>query len=98
MSLFPDIRGIHQCLICSNSFGNHKALGPKGSQNCIKRVPLSANFGEVSVYDVINHLDYIECGSSTWSRLQFTITDMQGTVVDFNDLPISFNIFLTIKE
>ena len=73
-------------------------MGPQGSQNCIKRVPLAANFGEVSVYDAINPFNFIECGSSTLSRMSFKITDVRGRVIDFNAMPVSFSIFLTIKE
>ena len=96
--LFPDIRHIHQVLISSDSFGNHKVMGPQGSQNCIKRVPIAANFGEVSVYDTVNPFDFIECGNSTLSRLRFKITDVRGHVIDLNEMPVSFSIFLTITD
>jgi hypothetical protein len=90
--LFPDIRRVHQVLICSNTFGSHETLGPFGNQTCLKRVPISSSFGEISVYSEYNAHDYIECEGQTLSRLHFRLADVEGHSVELNGLSTSFTI------
>jgi hypothetical protein len=95
--LFPDIRQYHQVLINSSSLGSLKTLGPNGSQTCIKRVPITAPFGGVTMYDAFHALDYIECELCTLSRLHFFVTDIRGQEINLHGAPVSFSIFFTVQ-
>lgn len=91
-TFFPDIRRIHQVLICSSSFGNAKTLGPTGQQTCIKRVPIAALFGGIALYDSYHSHDFIECGNATLSRIHITLTDISGRVLNLHGANIAFSI------
>ena len=95
--LFVDIRNYHQVLINSSSLGSLATLGPHGSQTAIKRIPITADFGGVSMYDAVNHFDYVECGSSTLSRMHFWISDISGREINLNGAAVSFSIIFAMQ-
>ena len=95
--LFVDIRSYHQVLINSTNLGSLKTLGPNGSQTAIKRVPVTADFGSVTMYDAINHFDFVECGNCTLSRLHFWISDVAGHEINLHGAGISFSIIFAMQ-
>lgn len=94
---FVDIRSFHQVLINSSSLGSLKTLGPNGSQTAVKRIPVTADFGGVSMYDAVNHFDYVECGNCTLSRMHFWITDVGGREIPLHGAGVSFSIIFAMQ-
>jgi hypothetical protein len=81
-TIHPDIRGkTEQLLICGN-VGRSETLGPKGSLNCLCRIPLAVGPGEVMHYENQHPSERIAVGNQMLSRLHFRITDITGIEVN----------------
>ena len=90
---------IHELYLRSSTLGNFHTLGPDGSVNILKKIPVKANFGEViSTPDDFNEADMINVSNKCISPIDFQITDVYNNVVDLHNLPISFTMAFVFAE
>lgn len=89
--LFPDVRHIHQVLLQSN-LGRCETMGPLGSLNCIKRIPVTGVYGEVMNWEGYHPSDKIDVGGQVLSQLTFRLTSIDNQTINLHDTNLSFSL------
>jgi hypothetical protein len=84
--------------IHSTGLGNYSTTNIKGERNIIRKVPVTANYGEVIVDQNSNGMEYLDCSYQTLSRIGFQLKDHDGNVIDLNGLHWSFSIVFNRVE
>ena len=83
----------------SSNLGSFNSLNISGSRNTIKKIPINANFNEMVFYQAVLGIDYIDVSKQTLSRLEFSLTDVYGRVINLNGNHFSFSlIFARLNE
>jgi hypothetical protein len=89
---YVDMVPLRNLFIHSSGIGNFSSMDLNGARTIIKKVPVTAAYGEVIVDQFATGLDYYDCSHQTLSRLGFRLCDHAGNVVDLNGLHWSFSL------
>ena len=82
--------------IKSANLGTFNTLGSFGERTVIKKVPVTAPQGEMILDDTRSGNDMLSCEKQTLKRLEFTITDEFGNVLNLNEHDVSFSLIFSI--
>ena len=82
--------------IKSSNLGTFNTLGSFGERTILKKVPVVAPQGEMILDDTRSGNDFLECGKQTLKRLEFTITDEPGNILDLHEHDVSFSLIFSI--
>jgi hypothetical protein len=90
---FLDVRNIHSLYIHSSSLTSYNTSGPLGARSILCRIPVNTQFGDQIEWrhNGLPH-DYVSCGGSSASTLQFTLRDSYNRQVDLQGSHISFTL------
>jgi hypothetical protein len=95
VDLFP-IRNVY---ITSTGLGNFNTLSVSGERSIIKKVPVTAGYGEIVFDQAVVGMDYLDCSRQTLSRVGFQLKDVFGNVIKLHGHHWSFSIvFSRIQE
>ena len=93
MAGFVDLIPYKNLFLCSSTFGNlGQVLGPVGQGDIIRRVAVTAPFGNL-IYDAHStSADYIDVSLTQISQMRWRLTDEKGGAVSLKKHCISFSI------
>jgi hypothetical protein len=74
------------------SLSNFSTLSPNGSSNVIKKIPVSAGYGEIIYNNTFSLHDYIDVSRLMIKVLEFQVCDSYGNVVNLRNMPVSFSL------
>ena len=74
------------------SLSNFSTLSPNGNSNVIKKIPVTAGYGEIIYNDKFSLHDYIDVSKLMIKTLEFQICDSYGNVVNLRNMPVSFSL------
>ena len=74
------------------SLSNFSTLSPNGSSNVIKKIPVSAGYGEIIYNNTFSLHDYIDVSKLMIKTLEFQVCDSYGNVVNLRNMPVSFSL------
>jgi hypothetical protein len=74
------------------SLSNFNTLSPNGNSNVIKKIPVSAGYGEIIYNNTLSLHDYIDVSKLLLKTLEFQICDSYGNVVNLRNMPVSFSL------
>jgi hypothetical protein len=95
VDLFP-IRNVY---VTSTGLGNFNTLSVSGERNIVKKVPVTAGYGEIVFDQAVVGMDYLDCSRQTLSRVGFQLKDVFGNIIDLQGHHWSFSIvFSRIQE
>jgi hypothetical protein len=95
VDLFP-IRNLY--LSCSG-MGNFNTMSVNGDRSIIKKIPVTAGYGEMIFDQSVVGIDYLDCSHQTLSRISFQLKDVFGRLIDLHGNHFSFSIvFSRIQE
>ena len=99
MGGFIDLIPYKNLFLCSSTFGNlGQVLGPVGQGDIIRRVAVTAPFGNL-IYDAHStSADYIDCSLTQISQMRWRITDERGRAVSLKNHGVSFSICFMEKS
>ena len=99
MGGFIDLLPYKNLFLCSSTFGNlGQVLGPVGQGDIIRRVAVTAPFGNL-IYDAHStSADYIDCSLTQLSQMRWRLTDERGRAVSLKNHGISFSICFMEKS
>lgn len=99
MGGFVDLIPYKNLFLCSSTFGNlGQVLGPVGQGDIIRRVAVTAPFGNL-IYDAHStSADYIDCSLTQISQMRWRLTDEKGRTVSLKNHGISFSICFIEKS
>lgn len=93
VSGFVNCQNVHHVYICSSNLG-YNNYGPRGERNFLKKVSMSAPFGDI-VYDKeLEPDDWTDVSRQLLHTLQFQICDPYGNIIDLHGQHVSFSIIL----
>jgi hypothetical protein len=96
---FLTFSAIDNIYISSPNLGTFTTLSPTGSQNVIKKIPVSVDHGYMIIDRLTTAHDYLECGNQNLRTLEFNLRDGKGNYIPLHGRTISFSIlFSTILE
>ena len=96
---FVDLIPYKNLFLCSSTFGNlGQVLGPVGQGDIIRRVAVTAPFGNL-IYDAHStSADYIDVSLTQISQMRWRLTDEKGGAVSLKNHGISFSICFLEKS
>ena len=99
MGGFVDLIPYNDLFLCSSTFCSlGQALGPVVQGDIIRRVAVTAPFGNL-IYDAHStSADYIDCSQTQISHMRWRLTDEKGRAVSLNNHGISFSICFIEKS
>ena len=89
---YIDIYPIRNIYMTASGLGNFNTMSVAGDRNIVKQNPVNAGHGEVIFDQTVTGMDYLDCSRQTLSRLSFALRDVFGTVIDLNEIRVSFSI------
>ena len=96
---FINLRSIHNIYVTSPNLGSFDTLGPRGEQNIVKKIPVSADWGYVIFDSVVSEHDYIDVSKRYFKTIELVLRDARGNVIDLNKSHWSVSIvFSMMKE
>ena len=87
---------IKYLFIRSANLGTFNTLGSFGERTIIKKVPVTAPQGEMILDDTRSGNDVLDCAKQTFKRVEFTVTDELGNVVNLRDHDTSFSLIFSM--
>ena len=78
-----------------SSLGNYSTLGPRGETTIIKKVPVSANKGDMIFDQVLTGNDFGDCSKQTLRNISFELKDSRGNHVNLHGSNMSFSIIFS---
>jgi hypothetical protein len=95
VNLFP-LRNIY---ITSYGLGNFNTMTISGERAVVKKVPVTANYGEFIFDQNVVGIDYLDCSKQTLSRIGFRLCNIYGETINLHGMHWSFSIvFSRIQE
>ena len=74
------------------SLSNFSTLSPFGSSAVIKKIPVSAGYGELIYNHIFSIHDYIDVSKLMMKLLEFQVCDSYGNVINLRNVPVSFSL------
>ena len=99
VSGYIDLVPIRNVYIVAHGLGNFNTMSISGERAIVKKVPVTAGYGEIVHDQTVVGIDYLDCSRQTLSRLSFQLKDVFGNVIGLNGQHWSFSIvFSRISE
>ena len=95
---FINLRSIHNIYITSPNLGAFDTLGPRGEQNIVKKIPVSADWGYVIFDSVVSEHDYIDVSKGYFKTIELVLRDVRGNVIDLNSSHWSLSIVFSMMK
>jgi len=92
VSGYIDLNPIRNLYLSSSNFGNFNTTSITGDSSIIKKIPVNANYNELSFNNVVLGSDYIDCSRQTLRQLSFRLQDVFGNPINLNGNHWSFSI------
>ena len=92
VSGYIDIYPLRNIYMTASGLGNFNTISVAGDRNIVKKIPVTAEHGDVIFDQTVTGMDYLDCSHQTLSRLSFQLRDVYGTVLELNGNHISFSI------
>ena len=90
VSGYIDIYPLRNIYMTASGLGNFNTMSVAGDRNIVKKIPVTAEHGDMIFDQTVTGMDYLDCSQQTLSRLSFQLRDVYGTVLDLNGNHISF--------
>ena len=82
---------VSEVYLRSPNLTNMSSLDANGRMDVLKRIPLTTNFGEITVTDSnIETSDLMNCSGKTLRALDFMLTDSHAEILDLQNMDFSF--------
>lgn len=95
INMFP-VRNIY---ITSFGLGNFNTMSISGERAVVKKVPVTANYGDFIYDQSVIGMDYLDCSKQTLSRIGFRLNNIYGETINLHGHHWSFSIvFSRIQE
>ena len=94
----PFVSGYVDCVptrnvyLCCSGLGNFNTVTLNGNRNVVKKIPVTANPGDMIFDQTVTGMDYLDCSGQTLSRISFQLTDAYGNVINLHQNHFSFSI------
>ena len=99
VSGYVDLVPIRNIYITSSGLGNFNTMSISGERAIVKKVPVTAGYGEMIHDQSVIGIDYLDCSKQTLSRLGFQLKDVFGNTINLHGQHWSFSIvFSRISE
>ena len=90
------LQPIHNIYITSPNLGSFDTVS-NFSNNIIKQVPVTSDYGYMIVDRLVSFADYLNCGCATLKTLEFHMRDGRGNYVNLYNNHVSFTIVFDTK-
>ena len=78
--------------LCCSGLGNFNTVTLNGNRNVVKKIPVTANPGDMIFDQTVTGMDYLDCSGQTLSRISFQLTDAYGNVINLHQNHFSFSL------
>jgi len=90
------LQPIHNIYITSPNLGSYDTVS-NFSDNIIKQVPVTSDYGYMIVDRLVSFADYLNCPNATLKTLEFHMRDGRGRYVNLYNNHVSFTIVFDTK-
>ena len=91
------LQPIHNIYITSPNLGSYDTIS-NFSDNIIKQVPVTSEYGYMIVDRLVSFADYLNCPNATLKTLEFHMRDGRGGYVNLYNNHVSFTIVFDTKS
>ena len=88
---FVNLNHVNNVYITSPNLGSFDTLATF-SNNVIKEVPVTSNYGVMVVDQVMTTNDYLDCSRQTLRTLEFHLRDGRGREIDLKGMYVTFSL------
>ena len=88
---FVNLQPVNNVYMTSPTLGSYDTLSTF-SNNVIKKIPVTADYGYMIVDQFIAMNDFLDCSKQTFKTLEFHLRDGRGRVINLHGSHISFSI------
>lgn len=90
---------VRNVYILCHGLGNFNTMSLSGERAVVKKVPVTAGYGEMIFNESVIGMDYLDCSRQTLSRLGFRLANIYGETINLHGHHWSFSIvFSKIQE
>ncbi len=80
--------------LSSPNLGCFTTIGPRGEQTINKKIPVSSEFGYMTIDRSTSQHDYLKCGKTTLRILEFSLKHGKGRYVPLHNANMSFALIV----
>ena len=91
------LQPIHNIYLTSSNLGSYDTVS-NFSDNIIKQIPVTSDYGYMIVDRLVSFADYLNCPNTTLKTLEFHMRDGRGRYVNLYNNHISFTIVFDTKQ
>jgi len=77
---------INNLYLTSSNLGSYDTISAFGSNNVIKKIPITADYGFMIVDQLVSPGDYLNCSNTTLSTLEFHLRDGRERIVNSKEI------------
>ena len=81
-----------------SSLGNFNTIGLRGESSIVKKVPVSANKGDIIFDKVLAGSDFGDCSHQTLRTIIFELEDSRGNYINFHGSDLPFSITFSRQD
>ena len=89
---YIDLQPIRNVYISSPNLGNFNTIGPNGKSGILKKVPVTADFNQMIIDQLMTTNDFLDCSKQTLRTIEFSLTDVNGNEIPLHGSEVSFSI------
>ena len=89
---YIDLQPIRNVYISSPNLGNFNTVGPNGKSGILKKVPVTADFNQMIIDQLMTTNDFLDCSKQTLRTIEFSLTDVNGNEIPLHGSEVSFSI------
>ena len=75
---------VRNVYILCNGLGNFNTMSLSGERAVVKKVPVTAGYGEMIFNESVIGMDYLDCSRQTLSRLGFRLANIYGETINLH--------------
>ena len=72
--------------------GNFNTVGPNGRSGILKKVPVTADFNQMIIDQLMTTNDFLDCSKQTLRTIEFSLTDVSGNEIPLHGSHVSFSL------
>ena len=89
---YIDLQPIRNIYISSPNLGNFNTIGPNGKSGILKKVPVTADFNQMIIDQLMTTNDFLSCEKQTLRTIEFSLTDVNGNEIPLHGSEVSFSL------
>ena len=95
---FIDLLNVHNIYLHCPNLGHFNSIGVRGENAIFKKIPVSSGFGYLIIDSVSAPHDKMDVSRQNIKTMQFSLRDVDGSIINLHGAAISFSLIFHTLE